>query len=164
MEITLDFSMPVPADDVRRDFVPDRIAEHGRVPGTGADGLSHTIDDVARTAPLVEKRDVLFPRQADHHIQAVTMSGVEQPARRDGICAETVGSGGGNLGEIALNGFFVVIFRLAPAGTERPIRDPANIKFAAANIEEFSNDARARNRSRQLPNRGRSESLTGRPN
>ena len=90
----LDAQTPVPAHDARRNFVAEREHQHGRVVAELADLLdacSRSI--VPAELPIVEKRDVLRPRQPDHDAQPVARRFVEQvaPRRRvdaDGVDAE----------------------------------------------------------------------------
>ena len=60
-------ALAVPADDGRGDFVADREAEQGRVAGTGAHAVADGLLDLLRQLFVLQKGDVLFPRQSGQY-------------------------------------------------------------------------------------------------
>ncbi len=126
---------PVPAHDGRRDLVADRPAEQRRVAGHGAGVGGHAADDVAHARAIVEERDVLLPREAAEHAQAVAARGVEQPARRRGVEAQRVEPAGADAREVALGRDRGVRLAVGP-GRKRPVGDAAQEQLLAAGVQE----------------------------
>ena len=85
-----DADAPVPAHDAGRNLVSEREGEHGRVIAELGDLGADLLPDLAPQRAVVEKRDVLRPRQPDHHAQAVACRFVEQLALRRGVGADGV--------------------------------------------------------------------------
>ena len=53
--------------------------------------------DRSPAAPVLEEVDVLLPRDADHDEEPVFGGDIEQPARRNRVCANRVEAVGGHL-------------------------------------------------------------------
>ena len=67
----LDPGRAIPADDLSGNFVTDGVAEHGGMPGTGADTGPDPLLDRRPRLTVIEEGDVLLPGEPDHHPEAV---------------------------------------------------------------------------------------------
>src|ERR1043166_9718700 len=76
-EKTFHLAAPVPADDRSRNFIANRVTEHGRMPGAHSDFLAHHFFDRARAFPILEKRRRPLHGQPDQKPQAVPGGGVQ---------------------------------------------------------------------------------------
>ncbi len=141
LEKALYTSAPVPAHDRRGDLVADGVAEHGRVAGARADRRTHRLLD-SIGGPGVEKRDVLFPGDADHHQQAVLLRKVEQPRRRRRVYAHGVDPGARHLLEVSRG--CVGLESAAGLRAERPVGDALDDQLLLAEIQRLAANRRAR--------------------
>jgi hypothetical protein len=128
----------VPADDGCGDLVPDRDDADRRVRAQLRDRARNGAADLAALLSIVEERDVLRPRNAGHHLQAVAGGRVEQvgcgnrvgangvdPARRH--CREVGGNTAGRREEVA-----------ARPGSERAVRHALHEEPRLASTNELS--------------------------
>jgi hypothetical protein len=102
-QIVLDPAAAMPADDRGRDLVADGVAEHGGVPGAGADALAHASLDVPGSAAVLEEGHVLLPGETHHDEETLAGGEVEQPGRRHGVDADRVDAICAHLREVALD-------------------------------------------------------------
>ena len=70
--------MAVPTDDPGGDLVAQSEEERRGVLGEPAYGLDGVLFDASSEPCVVEKRDVLRPRQSDHHPETVLTGLVEE--------------------------------------------------------------------------------------
>src|SRR6266850_1478085 len=139
-----DATVAVPPDDRRGNFVADGIGKESRMSITGSNGFADTALQIADAAGVVQKGDVLFPGQADHHAQLVFQRDVEQPAGWHRVSADCINIAGSHQCEIAFNGLLVVVFAAVSFRFERTVSDATHIKLFVANKNEFSSHAWAR--------------------
>ena len=99
-EEALDAPLAVPAHDARRNLVAEREGEDGGMIAELADLRGDLAPDGALQRAVVEKRDVLRPRQPDHDAQALARGRVEQVAARRRIGADGVDAERGHLPEV----------------------------------------------------------------
>src|SRR5437762_743785 len=92
------------------DFVPNGVAKEGWMCSTRAHIGTNAPDDIGRAAAIIQEGDVLLPGQADHDVEGVFLSDIEEPAGRRGVGANGVKAAGGNLGKIAADAGGSVVF------------------------------------------------------
>ena len=92
--------LAVPAHHGGRDLVAERDHRYRRVVGERADAVDHRAPDLAQRAGVVEKRDVLRPRQPDHHPQAGAGRLVEDRPAGHGVDPHGVDAEGAHPGEV----------------------------------------------------------------
>ncbi len=132
-----------PAHHGGGDFVADEVAEDRRMALVTRDALADRLDHLRANAAIVEKLDVLGPRNGDERAQTRLLQRVEKPARRHVINAQRVHSQFAHLRQILLHApgrADVVAVRI---GAERAVGDPLEEELALALKEEFRAHAEA---------------------
>ena len=100
----------------------------------GADALF----DVPTSRRVVEKGNMLLPRQAHHDAEPVPVRSVQQPARRHRVCADGIESICRHLSEIALDGFRIAVFFPVLIRTKSAVSYPSNPELGIVGVEKFS--------------------------
>ena len=121
-----DAPVAVPAHDVGGDFVANGKAQQGGMAGALANPLANSLHHLVRQRSVIQKSDVLFPRQADQHPEPVLAGAIEQPARRNRVRAQRVDAGGGHLLEIPGDRCDIVVFAAIRFGAEGAVGDAAH--------------------------------------
>ena len=108
---------------------------------TGAlpDAIAHDAVRIHVPSLVDDEPEVLFGGQTHHHPQPVPMGGVEQRAGRHGVGdPDGIEAVGHHLREVPFDGLEVVILVSIGVGSERAIRDAADIQFLAAGDQELA--------------------------
>src|ERR1051326_98403 len=142
LEKFLNAAVTVPTNNGRRNFIADGIGEQRRMLIAGANGLADAPFESANAARFIEKCNVLFPGQANHHSQIVLEREIEQPTRRHGVSADRVDVAGGHERKVALDCLRIVIFGAVGVRLEWTVSDAADVKLFVPNENELSSDAR----------------------
>ena len=79
-----------PAHDARRDFVSDEVGKNRVVSPVLPHRLANRADDLRADFPVVQKLDVLRPRNRNHRAHPELPADVEQPFGRDMVDADEV--------------------------------------------------------------------------
>src|SRR5262249_10535465 len=111
--------------------------------GTRPNAGPHSLFDVASTSRIIQKCDMLFPWQADHHPQAVPVSKIQKPSWRHSIRANSIDIVRGHFREIARNDSLSRILMSVVSWTKCSVGHPTDIHFAVAYGDELPADARA---------------------
>ena len=143
----------MPAHDGGRDLVADGVAKERGVTGAHARARSHAIEDGEGPPGVVQKGDVLFPRHAHQHGEAVGLGGVEQIGRGHGVGANCVEAVGRHQGEVPGQAFPRWVFPAARVGAKRTIRHAAHPELGVAQSQELS--CHSGSRCHDIPRRGR---------
>ncbi len=152
MQEPLDGGRAVPAHDGCGDLVADRVAQHRGVPGACAHLRTHALLDRARAAAVVEKRDVLLPRQPDHHPQPVPLRRVQHSPRRRRVRADRVQPARAHVPEVPLHHSRGRVRLSIRARPERAVGDAADPQLLPAHEQVLATHARPRRR-RDRPDR-----------
>jgi|SRR5215471_4322345 len=107
-----------------------------------ANSFSNSVLDLVGSLGVVEKRNMLLPRQAHKQQQAPLGCNVKHPTGRRRIQADRVDARGGHQREIALDNFPRVIFGAVALRAKWSVRDAFDIKLLIASPEEFASDSR----------------------
>ena len=134
----LDAAIAVPARNLGRDLVADRVAEHGRVAGGGVGRLLDAADDRLAVRAALEEGDVVLPRDADHHAEVVLGGEIEQPGRRHGVGPDRVDPVRGHGREVALDRLSGRELVAGLVARERPVRDAPDVELLVAEPEKLS--------------------------
>ena len=128
---------PVPPDDAWRNLVAEREREDCRMVGEFGHAGDNVAPDASREAPVVEKSDVLEPRQAHHDAKAVPRRFVEQVAPRRRIRADGVDAEGRHhpevFGDALRTGELVAVC----VRRKRSVRDAFDEKALAPGAQKF---------------------------
>ncbi len=138
LEEGADVVRPVPAHHVGRDLVADQESEDRRMAIHRAHGLDHGALDVALDLGAVEEGDVLRPRHADQHLEAMIVGEVEQPDRRRREDADRVDAGLGHHAEIALGNLALGELAAMRADGKGPVGHAFDEELLFADEEEFA--------------------------
>ena len=117
----LDPSVAVPTDDPGGDLVAQSEEERRgvfREPAHGRDGV---VFDASSEPCVVEKWDVLRPRQTDHHPETVPKGLVEQPGRRRRVGAHRVDARGRHQRKILCDALYRGKLRSLAVWSERAV-------------------------------------------
>ncbi len=145
-----DAGVAVPAHDRRRNLVAHGQHQRGRMRGHATRRGHHPLPHLARERGVVEERDVLRPRDADHHAQAVPRGGVEQAFGRHGVGAHRVEAGGGHQREVVVDARQRGKLRALGVGRKGAIGHPAHEEAPAVEFKELSLDAWSRGHVREV--------------
>ena len=121
---------PVPADQIRRNFVVHVVTQNGRMPGVGLRGTPDAGSDFSPNRPVIEKKNPPLPRDRHHHPQAMLRRLVEKPAGRRVVHPHGVKTRRGNQPEIP--GRFGGISQVIVAVPERPVGHALQEKLGVA--------------------------------
>ena len=99
-QVVLDAHAAVPAHDAGRDLVSQREGEERRMITELAHPAGQLSADLPPQVPVVEKRDVLRPRQPDHDLQSAPPGLVEQFASRHRVGANGIQAKAGHQPEV----------------------------------------------------------------
>jgi hypothetical protein len=127
----------VPADDGSGNLVADRVAEHGRVPCARRDAFSYALNDRAGAIPVLQKRDVLLPGDADEHTEPVLSGEVEEPLGWDGVRPDRVDTVLRHRGEVGRDHPAVVKLLALIVRTECPVRDATYVELLRSAMEKL---------------------------
>ena len=138
VEETLDALGPIPAGDVRGDFVGQREGKHGGVTGNGAGRLAGDMAGKLHAFLVIQETGVLRPVVIHQHFQLVLVGEVQKPSGRRMIDAQAVGVELFQEGEVA--------FHLLPGwecvagwiGFKRAVGDAFGVEFLGADAEELA--------------------------
>src|SRR5581483_1418720 len=108
-----------------------------------ADGLAHSRLDPPG-GPGVQEGDVLLPRDARHHHEAVLMSQIEQPALGGAVETNRVDAAGRHLCEVARDR--VRLEATGRLGAERTVGDALDPQLLPSQIQRLAPHAGARGR------------------
>src|SRR5262249_11119397 len=108
------------------------VAENSRMARTSSHSGTHAIGNCAAPPGLIQERDVLFPRQADHDVQAEFVRLIQNPRGRYTISPDSVDSVCGHAFEVSRHLARVRIFASILARSERPVRNPSHVEFLIA--------------------------------
>src|SRR5262249_44293264 len=97
---SLDAHPPMPANHAGRDLVSECEGEYRRVIAELPDFRRELAANVALQRAVVEKRDVLRPRQPDHDVEALGRRRVEQLAPWRGVGPDRIDAELGHLAEV----------------------------------------------------------------
>ena len=139
----LDPSVSVPTDDPRRDLVAQREEERRGVrcnPAHGRDGVEF---DASREPSVVEKWDVLRPRQSDHHAETVPEGRVEQGVRRRRVGAHRVDARGRHQSKVLLDALCRRKLRSLAVWSERAVGHSFDQDTTPVDLEELAVHVRA---------------------
>jgi len=106
--------------------------------------LADVLLDSIPSAALVEKRDVLFPAEADHHAQTMLERYIEQPSRRNCICPDGIRAHARNACEISGDCYGIVVKAAFRGGSKWPVRYAADEKLLITNKDELPAHFRTR--------------------
>lgn len=107
--------------------------------------------DAVGNPPVVEKRDVLRPRQPDHDVQPVPRSLVEHVRGWRRVGSDRVDAGGRHQAEVVSDPMGFWKLRTGVVGGKRAVGDPLHEEAAPIDLEEFTVYARcALGRSRSF--------------
>ena len=141
--MALDGPRAVPAGDLRTDFVADRVAEDGRVTRARCHHPADAPFDRTATPAVLEKRHMVLPWKANHHVQPTLLGSVEQPSRRHRVCAYGVDPVRRHLCEVARDHLTLRVVETLGVATECPVGHAAHIQLAIADEQELATDDRA---------------------
>jgi hypothetical protein len=144
LDVALDLPTPVPTDDRGRNLVADGVAEQRRMAGAVGGFPLHLVEDALRCLPVVEEGDVVFPRESDHHLQAVLVRNIEQPAGRSRVETDRIRAGGCYRREVARDPRRIGIGSPVYSIGKGPVRDAAHVLLLAVDLEKARADARPR--------------------
>jgi hypothetical protein len=103
--------------------------------------LDPTLDS-CRDPPIVQKRDVLLPREADHRRKAVLVREIEEPPRRRFVEADCVDADCRHCGKVRIDSRAIRVRDAVRAGPKGPVRDAANVLLRSLQLEETGFDSR----------------------
>lgn len=134
--------MPVPTDDGRGNLVADGVSENRWVANNGANFVDESVLDRGHPPLVIEERDVLFPRQADHDVKPMSVGKIEEPAGRDGVNPQRVKLRGAHGGKVALDYPCVGKIKAVSVGLERAVGHTPQQKLFTANGQELARNLR----------------------
>ncbi len=158
----LDLAMSVPADDRRRNLVSDCIRQQRRMVGARPHPVAHPLDDLRRTLAVVQKRDVLLPRQPHHYPQPLLGRHIHQPTWWNCVNPHGIDPRFSHQRKIAQNLRLPMILRPIRLGTKGTVSHPANVEFLVADEQEFARHPRALRAERLSRRRTRLQSRIAR--
>jgi len=139
----LDPSVAVPADDPGRNLVAQREKERRRVLGDAPDGRDGVVSDASSEPSVVEKRDVLWPREPDHHVETVSKGRVEQHRRRWRVGAHRIDTDGRHQRKVLLDALRRRELRSLAVRSERAVGHALDQDTTPADFQELPIDVRA---------------------
>ncbi len=80
----------MPPDYRRWDFIPNRVTKHGRVLRAETHTVPHTLANRDALLAIVEERNVLLPWKANHDIQPLPISKIQEPQGRHCVCPDSI--------------------------------------------------------------------------
>src|SRR6266571_7257281 len=92
---------------------------------------------------VIEKGNVLFPRQAYHDAKAMLLRSIQKPAWRYGVSADRVQVVSGHLSKVSLDSFWAAILAAILARAKWAIRDAPDVQLLIPHKDEFALHARS---------------------
>ena len=135
---TLDPRMPVPAHHRGRDLVAHRHHQRGRMRRDAARSVDDGATHLSGERRIVEKRDVLRPGNARHHVQAVTGRAVQERERRHRVGAHGVQAGRGHHRKVAIDAVLWRELQAFRIGREGAVRHPTDEEATPIEFEELA--------------------------
>src|SRR5262245_22012571 len=132
----------MPARDGCRDLITDGVSKNRRMTGACADCLADARTNIAGPLLVVQKCNVLFPREANHYVQVAFKCTIQKPDRRNGVSANSIDATTSHQPKVPLDLPAVMKFHAALIRTERAVGHTTNPKLVVAGIKKLSADAR----------------------
>src|SRR5260370_29263592 len=86
----LDAPRAIPAHNRGRNLVANRVTQDGWVTGGYSHAGAQTIQNRLYLLPAIEERNMLLPRQTNHHAPSTLLRQIQKPARRHRISPNRV--------------------------------------------------------------------------
>src|ERR1051326_4345104 len=96
------------------------------------------LTDFSTACLVVQKSDMLFPRQPDHHVETAFCSCVEHPDGRYGVCTDRIEPGFCDLTQIVFDAPEIVELGAGLVRAERPVGYSFDPELFFAVIQEFT--------------------------
>ena len=138
----LDATVAVPTHDAGGDLVADGREQHGGMAGHPPHLLRHPAPDLGRQPRVVEKGDVLRPRDPGDHPQVLPRRLVEHRLGRRGVGADGVDAGLAHPREVAGDGGRVRVLAAVRVRRERPVRHALDQEVPAPRRQELPGHGR----------------------
>src|SRR5713226_2106004 len=107
------------------------------MPGAFANRAYQPVFNFGRTFLVVEKRNMLLPRKPQHDVKSTLVSSVEEPARRDSVCANRIKSAGTDVGKVAVYYFRLRVVNTVPVSAKGAVSDAPNEELSIAKRQKF---------------------------
>ena len=116
----------MPPDYRRWDFIPNRVTKHGRVLRAETHTVPHTLANCDALLAIVEERNVLLPWKANHDIQPLPISKIQEPQGRHCVCPDSIYSCIRDQKKIRLHTIAIMKFTSALVRPECSVRDSSD--------------------------------------
>src|SRR3989442_1103125 len=105
--------------------------------GTCSHAGADPLQNLTYLPPVVEKRNVLLPRQADHYPQSILLRNIQKPARRYRVSSNGIHSIGCHPSKVVSDHAWAVFIALI-IRTKWSVRYTANVKLLPAGEDKLS--------------------------